>query len=279
MGGRSVADALTAAVRDLVADIDRGSGPALADEADAVHQLRTSVRRLRTVLIVHGRWFRGEEPAALREGLEVCGRLLGECRDTEVSVAYGRQALEDLGLDLPELLADPIAAHGDAHARWVAWAHGPSARALLADLQAWAREPRLRKKADRSASAVAREAVRRERHRVLKRVRRVDDLDGEAAHDLRKAARRLRHVADLAEHADLGRHASPVARAGRLGRDIQGLLGEHRDATLLATHAGSLADQGDPRLHQVVVWAERRAGRAAGGLPRAVLALRETDKI
>ncbi len=52
MGGREMTagDMLADIVGDLVALIDARTPAALADEPDAVHQLRTAVRRLRNVL-------------------------------------------------------------------------------------------------------------------------------------------------------------------------------------------------------------------------------------
>src|SRR6478752_9532132 len=59
---------------------------------DAVHQARTRVRRLRSVLAVYKKAFEPQEARRLRERLKTLGDRLGAVRDREVRA----NALDDL---------------------------------------------------------------------------------------------------------------------------------------------------------------------------------------
>ncbi|UUW89437.1 CHAD domain-containing protein [Pimelobacter simplex] len=261
MGGvtdASAAELLAEAVGDLVADLRRLRAPALADEPDAVHQLRTTVRRLRNLLAGFRRCFRRGPADELRTRLAAYGALLGEGRDLEVRADDCRRVLAELGRDdlVDTLVAPLLAGHTTEHARLVAWHDSDEAAALDALLDRWATRPPLhRERAARPARSTARRAVRREVGRVLDRA----EAAGETSHEVRKAARRLRHVAEVAGDD----------RAALLGKEIQGRLGDHRDAVLLAAYLWSA---GAPAL--VVAHVEAQASRALEDLPDALRRLR-----
>lgn len=266
MGGvtdASAAELLTGAVGDLVADLRRLRAPALADEPDAVHQLRTTVRRLRNLLAGFRHYLRREPAADLRARLASYGALLGEGRDLEVRADDCRRVLAELGRGdlLDDLVAPLLAGHATEHARLVAWHATDEAAALDALLDAWvARPPLRRRRAAGRARPAARHVVRREVGRVLDRA----EAAGETSHEVRKAARRLRHVAEVAGDD----------RAAQLGKEIQSCLGDHRDAVLLAAH---LWEKGAPAL--VVAHVETQAGRALEDLPGALRRLRVLHEI
>lgn len=261
MGGvtdASAAELLTGAVGDLVADLRRLRAPALADEPDAVHQLRTTVRRLRNLLAGYRRYLRRKPADDLRARLASYGALLGEGRDLEVRADDCRRVLAELdrGDLLDDLVAPLLAGHAAEHARLVAWHATDETAALDAVLDSWAARPLLRReRAARSARSAGRRVVRREVRRVLDRA----DAAGETSHDVRKAARRLRHVAEVAGDD----------RAAALGKEIQSCLGDHRDAVLLA---GYLWSAGAPAV--LVAHVEVLAGRALADLPDALRRLR-----
>lgn len=253
-------DLLTRVIGGLVADVRAGREPALADEPDAVHQLRTSVRRLRNVLAGFGRYVEKRPASALRAHLASYGALLGAGRDLEVRAEDCRRVLVELGrTDLGHALVDPLlAAHGGAHAVLVDWHASPDAAALEHLLGTWGEEVPLTGRAGRPADRVTAAVLRRELRRVLDRA-----AEGETSHDVRKAARRLRHVAEAVGEADLA----------RAGKDVQGRLGDHRDAVLLAGHLWSA---GAPAV--VVAHVEAAASRALEGLPASLDDLRALDR-
>ncbi|WP_157602450.1 CHAD domain-containing protein, partial [Promicromonospora kroppenstedtii] len=71
---------LSLAIGDLVRQIQDDVPRALADEPDAVHRLRTSVRRLRNVLAAFRRYLDRDAAAALRSRLKEWGDVLGQAR-------------------------------------------------------------------------------------------------------------------------------------------------------------------------------------------------------
>lgn len=251
---------LAASVAELAAGTRAGRGPALADEPDAIHQLRTTVRRLRNLLAVFDRCF---DPAAAEElgaALASYGSLLGECRDLEVRAADARAALAvlDLTAELGPVVVEPLErVRAAAHEVLLAWHDGPEAAALDALLDRWADAPPLTRRASRPARKLARKAVRRQLRRVGKRA------DRGAEHDLRKAARRLRHLADVVSpvHPD-------AAALGRLGHRVQGVLGDVRDAELLAEHARRCGAE------PLAAYAGQAAVLARAGLAEPLTALR-----
>lgn len=267
---------LAAVVADLGRMITDRRGPALSDEPDAVHQLRTSVRRMRNVLAAFDSCFEREPAEKFAVVLAAYGGLLGECRDLEVRTADATAALEVTGQGaLHESVVAPLLAdHDRAHSALVAWHRAGGAESLDALLAHWSADPPLTGRADRSARRVAKKAVRRQVHRVLDRADRLGGADpDEAVHALRRAARRLRHTADAVEGVD-GLHRA--ARVGDLGQRIQGLLGDHRDAVLLTDHLRECAAGAADRTSYdgVIGHAESLADEAMAGLPGVLKDLR-----
>ena len=271
---------LRAVVADLADRVRDRRPAALADEPDAVHQLRTAVRRLRNVLAAFDKYLDRNATAELRACLKTYGDLLGECRDLEVRAEHCAGAIAALGLeaDLQEDLVVPlVAAHRAAHEVLVAWHNGPDVAALDALLDAWSTAPPVSDRATRSAEKVATRVVRKQVDRVLRRAHDLDDADSEEAHEVRKAARRLRHTADAVTQPPADLLSGWAADVGSLGKTIQGMLGDHRDATLLAEHVRQHAvTAADPTPYlRLNAHAEHEAGRAIGGLAQALLELRD----
>ncbi|HVK29745.1 MAG TPA: CHAD domain-containing protein [Nocardioides sp.] len=275
-------DMLAAEIRGLTADLTARRSAALADEPDAVHQLRTTVRRLRNLLAAFRRCFDPDRAAELAAALASYGDLLGECRDLEVRAADATAALDAVGLAdaLGDALVGPLVArHVTAHAALVGWHAGPGVLALDALLATWADAPALARRARRPAADVAEKAVRRQARRVLARADAVVAAEGveEARHGLRKAGRRLRHTADAVAAVDVD---DALPALGRLGHQVQGALGDHRDALLLADHvercATDPARTGDRASYDaVLVHAQQLAATALVGLDATLATLRE----
>jgi len=231
---------------------------------DAVHQARTRVRRLRSVLSVYRKAFDAEETRRLRARLKTLGTRLGEVRDREVRA----DALDDLlradddpaVIDGVEALAARARAdHGQELAALLEHLRGRSQRRLVADLQAFVADPPLTSTGRKHPRKVT-------RHGLAKAVQRVHAAHGESLddrHATRKAARRLRYAAEAVTD-DLGRDAVRLASAAEA---VQDALGSHRDDTLLATF---LREHG---LDAAAVRCERRASEALDGLDEKLAAI------
>ena len=75
--------------------------------------------------------------------------------------------------------------------------------------------------------------VRRQVRRVRRAARRIDGTD-DAYHSLRKAARRMRYVAEATIDAAAGLTVPGTDELARAGELIHDVLGAHRDAVLFA---------------------------------------------
>lgn len=283
MAGRDVTagDMLADIVGDLVARIDERTPAALADEPDAVHQLRTAVRRLRNVLAAFSQYVEPDVVGGLRAQLAEYGDRLGLARDLEVRAAWCEDVATEIGIEpgLRDRLVRPLREeHDRAHAAFVTWSASPRAKELQVALLAWTGAPALANGSARPARAVAHEAVSAQVERVLALAEHYLD-DEESAHALRKAGRRLRHTADAVTRPPAAVLGEEVAALGKLGSQLQALLGDHRDALLLAGHLRrSLPAHGDADVRAafdaLIDAAERAAEAAIAAVPAVLTALR-----
>jgi CHAD domain-containing protein len=289
-------DLLATVVADHVRRVEERLPPALLDAPDAVHRLRTAVRRLRNVLAVYSGVFDGEELAALRPRLATFGHVLGAARDLEVRAAEAAEVAGALGLGdvLDErLVAGPRDRHDAAHDAFVRWCAGEEMARMTAELVRWAAGPPPGDDADRPARRTVRRALRRQARRAVRAADAVDHgrlaqpaapgfADSlEQAHELRKAARRLSHAAAAVTTDPTAVLGGPAKALTKAGSGIHDVLGAHRDAVLLAAHARDVGDaaeaDGAPRepFDAVAREAERRGREALADLPAAVGRLRE----
>jgi CHAD domain-containing protein len=253
----------------------------LADPADAeaLHDFRVAVRRLRSTLRAYRALVRGSVTGKQRRRLRDVGDRTNAGRDAEVQLAWLREQEERLapreraGLRwlIARLEARRAAEHGDAMTA-VQGAFGRAARRLRAGLQEYrARVPEAGEAgagdADAgrfgaaAAAALAAAAVRF--HERLAAVR--DPADAAAAHAARIAAKRVRYVLEpLAERVPGG--GSLVRRLVSL----QDLLGEFNDCHVLDAGVTAAAEAAGAargrRLHEVALAggpdAARRASRS-----------------
>jgi CHAD domain-containing protein len=272
MGGQATAgEMLAEIVGDLAAKIAAKTPAALADEPDAVHQLRTAVRRLRNVLAAFSQFVEPSAVGGLRAQLAEYGDRLGLARDLEVRAVWCAEVATEVGLadNLRERLVAPVLAeHAQAHAALVTWSGSAEAEALHAALCAWATSRALANGSARPAAVVAQEVLTAQVDRVL--AHGTDYLtDEDAAHALRKACRRLRHTADAVTQPPAAVLGSDAAALGQLGTRVQSLLGDHRDALLLGDYVRrAVPEDPDERAPYAVVI--EAAGRAADAAIAAV---------
>lgn len=262
---------------------------ALADEPDALHQMRTSVRRLRSLLAAYGPVLDAGVVTGLRRRLRELGHELGTVRDLEVRVQVAEAALADADeagrFATPDerarvrsiLIDDETAAHDRAHARFAERQRLPRAVARLEELDRVLRDPPLVERAGRPAHRELARLLDREARRAAKRARRLPDGAGaEDLHDLRKAARRLRYAAEAVTQPPVELFGERAVALAEAGDEIHDVLGDHRDELLFAEHlrraAAHEAHAGRPgdALHRLADDADARADRHLGRLPDAV---------
>ncbi|MGI9092749.1 MAG: CHAD domain-containing protein [Mycobacteriales bacterium] len=246
-------------LREQHAAIMRGDASLRADEAiavdSAVHVTRVAIRRYRSVLR-EVRVFVTERATAVDAELAWLAGLLGEVRDRQVLRRRLCRALHVLpsgvavGAELDRRLgAEQERATGEL-GRAMA---GRRYAELLGELRAWNTAPPYTDAADRCAVEIAGD-VDHARRRLRKRLERaVRGGDDELLHRARKAAKRARYVAELAEPA-LGRPARKLAKRAKA---VQTELGRHQDSVVAAAFLRGYAD-GESGFGCGILWAGER---------------------
>ncbi|WP_042448716.1 CYTH and CHAD domain-containing protein [Streptacidiphilus jiangxiensis] len=279
--------ATEAAVAAMRRHADRLTGldPAVRlDEHDAVHQMRVTARRLRSLLRACSRLFDPRATDELGVDLRWLGHQLGTYREPEAL----RERLTAQARDVPAD-CDPHRAEWKlrkvlgrrrrrAHRQLVAALSSARYFTLLDRLEEFLADPPVRgeKQAGRGR---AKRILRHEVRRTRRRLRRALELPGgarrdEALHRARKAAKRTRYLSEALEPV-LG---SAARKSEARHREIHKRLGRHQDArsaeqalTVLAHTDGTRSDEafafGVLRAHQHdETPADIDAARRAAGL-------------
>jgi CHAD domain-containing protein len=268
---------LTELVKALVAADPR----ARDDEPDAVHAMRVIVRRLRSVLVAFRTVLNRGVTDGIRDRLRELGSVLGAARDAEVrwqraldlfgevALDHGARLRMQPDVDLRRrLVDDALGEYKVRHEEVVEYLDGADYLRLLDDLDELIARPPIMPDAMADARHELRDALRLQLGRARKRLARAHKNDLASIHEARKAARRLRYVAEsLSEGAGgvLGKRTRAIAHAGH---ELQRASGDHRDAVLYFDHleetARAAAEAGeDTAGYGTLADAERREARAA----------------
>ncbi|MGI9825327.1 CHAD domain-containing protein [Agromyces sp. Marseille-Q5079] len=285
-------DAGTAVIAALGAAGARMRGleaSARADEPDAVHQLRTHVRRVRSLLAAYAPVFDAAPALALRRRFGEFGTELGVVRDIEVRMQVAERALEEasdrgliddeahLRLVRSRLVDAERLEYRLAHAWWLERQALPRAAARR---DAFDAAPPLAPAAADPASDVLAACIEREARRTVRRARRVEGADTESLHAVRKAGRRLRYAAEAVSTEPVALFDGRVRAFAEIGDDLHDVLGDHRDEVLFADHvrrAGAhVAHEGGASLvfDRLAEAAEERAAGHLRRLPAVIAELR-----
>lgn len=234
----TIREVVVVALHVAATEVDETAPAALADEPDGVHQHRVRVRRLRSVLA----GFRDvlDEPAAedVRTRYREWGRELGVVRDIEVRAEVAETELADAGVDDPLMHRRLVGAEREeyarAHERLVKFAAAPRGEERRRALDALV-EASVVHDPDADAAPLIAAVLSKQARRVRKAVGRVDGSE-DSYHAVRKAARRLRYVAEAVARAAPGLYLDQVAELAVVGDALHDSLGRHRDALLFADH-------------------------------------------
>jgi CHAD domain-containing protein len=198
---------------------------------DVVHSARIAIRRYRSALRVFADVFDADRTAALDAEMQWYAQQLGAVRDPQVQRARLGAAVAALP---PELVLGPVAARIEqallgemlkARVRLDRAMRGKRYLALLADLESWRQAPPVTKRAQQRQKKAVRYLD--DAHRTLaKGLRAAEHSDDESLHRARRAAKRVRYAADLAEPA-LGKSAR---RSAARAKKLQTRLGEFVDS-------------------------------------------------
>lgn len=239
-------------------------------DADALHQARIALRRLRSAFSLFRPTTRGKDYQALRDELGWLAGQLGDARNLDVLLAG------EAGLPDDELLhARLIRARGKAYDRVEAALHSERTRALMLRLTLWIEIGawRFRARAGHDLSALAEHQLDRQWRKIKRRSARLARLDPERRHGLRLDVKKLRYAAEflagLAEAKPLRLQRDRFIAALK---DLQERLGDLGDAEAAEAMTARLAPGLGSNAERI-----RRHARAGDGLAAAEDALARAD--
>jgi inorganic triphosphatase YgiF len=220
----SVAVIVVGALRELTDELLRTDPLARADADDAIHRMRTTGRRLGSVLAVYARLFEKTAVAELRFELKHLGAELGSARTAEVR---GRRASAGLGgVTHPNADAEVRLVGGarldyaDGLERARGYLLSTRYYRLLDALDAFVGWPPLTAKAAKPAAAEIARDLGKAIEAALRETDRVADADDpEAAlHSVRRAVRRLRYAAEAVALAEPVAAPTPTAPTKKVAK-------------------------------------------------------------
>ena len=221
-------------LRTAAAGVVDTEAAALTDEPDGVHQHRTRVRRLRSVLALVRDQVDSVAARRLRVEFREWGRQLGTVRDAEVAAIDADTAMTAAGIDdeaMRRRIVDaPTLEYSSLHARLVRLREQGRGEARMRELHTLVAAPVT---AEGDAADVLAGLLAREVHRV-KRAATHTDESPDQFHELRKAGRRLRYAAEAVAEAGPASLVDASTALGKAGKHLHNLLGEYRDAVALA---------------------------------------------
>ena len=238
LGRKSTAgEAVLGYLHDQVSELNRQDVGVRTGAADSVHQLRVATRRIRAALRVFGRIVDRERTRPIERELRWLGGELGPARDLEVL----EERIHDAVAELPDewvlgavntrLTRHFTPARAAADRAAVEALNSERYLRLRDGLDALLAAPPLTPRADRRARKELPKQIARMYRKVAKRRQTmIDTAPGvpreEAAHSLRKAAKRLRYGAEAAVPVT-GKRAN---RTRKRAKALTKILGELQDA-------------------------------------------------
>jgi len=255
----------------LVDDLARIDPLVRADAPDAVHQLRTRIRRIRSLFATYRTVFDRDVTDPLRDRLRAVGTALGDARDAEVMRDRAHTLLDGFEPRFPRveerLRGGWSDAYAAAHARAVDVLSSEQWLTLLDDLDDFVARPALASAGMDAAAEAVPPALEADLRRVLRRAKAARRADSDAEtvallHEVRKAAKRMRYAAEAVSQggsAVFGKRTRKLAGAAEAVHD---LLGEHRDSILMQQHLRETAGSGAHAFDYGVLHEVERHGAA-----------------
>jgi len=232
--------AYVAAQCDVLASNDVG----IRTGTPAVHKTRVAGRRLRSTLRMFGDVFTAAPAAELNNELSWYADLLGQVRDRDILSSRLTKQIAELppeqvrGQVEAQITKTLAAQRRAALDRLEEAMRTPRYQHLVRLLRGWKTTPPLTDAAgERDKAAV--KYVEKAKRKADKRLRKADD-DIDRLHRARKATKRARYAAELAEPAD-----SDMKAIARKAEKLQTLLGEHQDAVVAAKFLATISDADD----------------------------------
>jgi inorganic triphosphatase YgiF len=201
-------------------------------DAEAVHQFRIGLRRLRAAASLFGELISDAESRRVRDELRWMNHSLGPIRDLDVMIARLRATTDH------ESIAPAQRRREEACNQLLARLDEPRFRRAMLVTAAWIeagrwvtmKDPALRELRDEPIESRAARELSKRRKRVVKRGKRLEDLDPAARHEVRIEIKKLRYGIEFFGRLFSG--AKAKSRRKRIlsgAEELQEILGELND--------------------------------------------------
>lgn len=231
-------------------------------DAEALHQTRVALRRLRSALRLFRRFLDPAGGDGFNDLLRGLGRTLGAARDWDVFVLETLPAQPDA---LPSLLVPAQQQRDLAHVSLRAALDDPATAAMLLDLRHWSGSVvafATKSSAERGIGDAAGPMLDRMARTARRRGRGLAHQDDDERHALRKALKSLRYGIEMLQSLYDGATVKPYRKAlGLLQED----LGRLNDAIAAAELAGRLPER--PGRAVILHWSQDHKRAALEELP------------
>jgi CHAD domain-containing protein len=226
------------------------------EEPDAVHQMRSTTRRVRSGLATYKTLFTKSRVRDLQRELKWLAGMLGAVRDAEVlrtRILDSIRALPEAHGTGPLFAAveqDLVSSYDAAYRQLVRTLGSDRYFRLLDALESFRDQPPTKAAGSRPARKASPKLVNKVAKRLDRAQRAAAKADaGEqrdvALHQIRKDAKRLRFAAESVELI----HGKPARKLAKSAKGLQRILGEHQDSVIgraylqdIATRPGLPAD-------------------------------------
>lgn len=232
-------DPVRQAVAELVDELLVWDRAVRADADDAVHQMRVTTRKIRSLLQASPESFGFSKDAPVLDELRELAAVLGAARDAEVLAERYRRALDEMPPRLVrgrvrERLVDGAEERYQAGLRrTLAALRSERYFRLLDALDAVVSKP-VAAPPDQGPAPGAIEAASKKVRKAAKRARKAAEQDRDSAiHRIRKRAKRLRYTAAAIGATEVSEQAKAV----------QSLLGDHQDSVVSRAHLAQQAEE------------------------------------
>lgn len=227
-------DPVHRAVAEQVAALLEWDRAVRVDADDAVHQMRVTIRQIRSLLQASEEEFGLTDDATILSELRELAGVLGVARDAEVLTERYRDALDALAASAPELIRGPVRRRlidggwltyqSGLKRSWKAMRSARYFRLLDALDNVVVTGPPPEEDHPHASISSSYRKVRR-RAKAISAAADEHELD-DALHAVRKAAKRLRYVAAATGNAKVSERA----------KSIQSVLGDHQDSVVSRAH-------------------------------------------
>jgi CHAD domain-containing protein len=239
--GTRLADPVHRAVQEQVDELILWDRAVRADADDAVHQMRVTIRKIRSLLADSEDSFETSDDAWILDELRELGNVLGAARDAEVLADRYQRALDGLPPELvrgrirDRLVEGARRRYQTGLRRSLIAMRSQRYFRLLDALDAWVAEiPDTASGGEHSPVTI--DAAYRKVRRAAKVAARVaPDAEHErdlALHRIRKRAKRLRYTAA----------ATGATQVSEQAKVIQTLLGDHQDSVVSREHLSAQSE-------------------------------------